>query len=321
MRTKSLPFQLEQNTAGAFVLQGFVGGMLTGFLFIIAVMIALPHPTNILVVIYVFPMMGITGVLGLIKSLPLGATYHVLGIRMRAPVRMAASTISLTLFASYFSYTQFDDDPWLLPTIAGWCFLISLPTALLVGSRVRPWDIFTYWRVTFRKHGIKERLASSGILAIGGVLPLRLLSLGALVTWIAVTAASWPIGEKEFSVRVLLYVVPITYFAVSAYLTFSSPSQYVLLAIGLLVNIPISYLSLFGYTIFPEGYWEHETPTNLGIAYTIFISAWVAFVTTRFIVEPKDFVAENASVTLEVGDKQHHDCLGSRFLEWREHAA
>jgi hypothetical protein len=321
MRTKSLPIQLEQDTGGAFVLQGFAGGMLTGFLFIVGTMIAFPHPTNILISWYIYPIMLATGVVGIIKSLPLGLMHHILGFRMRLPVRIATSTIGLTLFASYFAYEHYDNDPWLLAMVAGWSLLISLPTAVLVGSRVRPWEILTYWRVTFRKHGLTERLRSSAILALGGVLPLRLLSLGALGIWIVATAATWPIGEKEFSVRVLLYVVPIAYFAVSAYLTFNSPSQFVLLAIGLLINIPISYISLFGYTIFPEGYWKHETPTYLGIAYTIFISAWTAFVTTRFIVEPKDFVPENARANLVAGNQQHHDCLGSGFLEWREHAA
>lgn len=321
MRTRSLPFQLEQKTGGAFVVQGLAGGMLTGFLFIVGSMIAFPHPTNIFIVFYMYPIMLATGVCGLIKSLPLGAMHHIWGFRMRAPVRIATGTISLTLFASCFSYQHYDNDPWLLVIIAGSSLLISLPTALLVGSRAQPWKILTYWRVTFPRNGIKERLASSGILAMGGVLPLRLLSLGALGIWIVATAASWPIGEKGLTERVLLFVIPLTYFTVSAYLTFSTPSQFVLLAIGLVINVPITYISLFGYNIFPAGYWTHETPTYLGIAYTIFICAWTAFVTTRFVVEPKDFLPAGARAYVKVNNKHDHECLGSRFLEWREHAA
>ena len=320
MRANSLPFQLEQNTGGAFALQGLAGGMLLGFILTVALLIAYPHPTNILIVLYIYPIMGFTGLFGLIKSIPLGFMYHVFGIRMRAPVRVAASTITLTLIASYFAYRPFED-PQTLATIAGFCFLISLPTALLVGSRVRPWEILTYWRVTFTKNGIKESLRSSGILAIGGVLPLRLLSLGGLGIWIVATAASWSNGERDLTKLVLFYVVPLTYFVVSAYLTFNSPSQFVLLAIGLVLNLPISYMSLFGYTIFPEGYWNHETPTFLAIADAIFVSAWVAFVATQFVVEPKNFLPAGARGYLKAHDKQDHDCLGSRFLEWRERTA
>jgi hypothetical protein len=85
MRTKSLPFQLEQTSKGTFALQGFAGGMLTAFIFTVAMMIANPHPTNLLIVFYVYPILAIAGVFGLIKSLPLGAMYHILGVRMRAP--------------------------------------------------------------------------------------------------------------------------------------------------------------------------------------------------------------------------------------------
>ena len=320
MRTKSLPFQLEEATGGAFAVQGLAGGMLLGFISTVALLIAFPHPTNMEIVFLLYPIMVATGLFGLIKSVPFGFMYHVLGIRMRTPVRIAAGTISLTLFASYFSYQQFDNDPWLLPAIAGTCFLISLPTALLVGSRVRPWEILTYWRVTFRTHGIKERLRSKGILAMWGVVPLRLLSLGGLVIWIVATAAVWSLGIKPVTEAVLFYVIPITYFAVTAYLTFSSPSQFVLLALALVVNLPISYMSIFGYTIFPEGYWIHETPFFLAVADTIFICAWVGFVIARFVVNPNDFLPPVARGYLKVGNKQHHDCLGSRFLEWREHA-
>lgn len=321
MRTKSLPFQLEQSTGGAFAVQGLAGGMILGFIFTVAMLIAYPDRNNLLIVFYIYPIMAVTGLFGLIKSLPFGAMYHVWGIRMRAPMRIASGTISLTLLASYFSYQQYDDDPWLLPTIAGWCFLLSLPIALLVGSRVRPWEIFTYWRVTFRKHGIKERLRSKGSLAILGVMPLRLLSLGGLGIWIVATAGSWFVDEKDVTESVLFYVVPITYLVMSAYVTFRSPTRFVLLAIGLVANLPISFMCLFGYTIFPEGYWNNETPTFLAIADAILICAWVALVTTRFSIKAEHFLPLDARAHSKVGTRHNHDCLGSRFLEWREHAA
>ena len=319
MRTKSLPFQLEEKTGGAFVVQGLAGGMLTGFLFTLAMLIAYPSPANLEAVFFIYPFMAMTGVFGLIKSIPLGAMYHVMGIRMKAPARIATSTIGLTLLGSCLSHPRFD--PWVVSIILVWCFLISLPTALLVGSRFRPWEIFTYWRVTFRKHGIPETLRSTRILAILGVLPLRLLSLFGLGIWIVATVASWSIGQKSLTERVLLYVIPITYLAVSAYLTFNSPSKFVLLAIGLVVNLPITYLSLFGHSVFPESYWKLEAPMYLAIAYTGFICAWTAFLTTRFVVAPKDFLPASARAYFKVNNKHEHDCLGSRFLEWREHAA
>ena len=320
MRTKSLPFQLERTTGGAFAVQGFAGGMLLGFILMVALLIAFPAPNDRIIFLYIYPIMAVTGFFGLIKSIPFGFMYHVFGIRMRAPVRVAASTVSLTLLTSYFAYRPFED-PRTLATIAGWCFLISLPTALLVGSRVRPWKILTYWRVTFRKRGIKERLRSSHTLAILGVLPLRVLSLGALGIGIAVTAATWSTGELDFTRRALWLVVPIICFAVSAYVTFSSPSQFVLLALAFVINVPMTYLAIEHINV-PESVWNNSSiPMTLGIAYTSFICAWTAFVATRFVVEPKDFLPADARAYLKVNNKQDHDCLGSRFLEWREHAA
>ena len=203
--------------------------------------------------------------------------------------------------------------------VARLCF--QLPIAFFVGSKLRAWEIFTYWRVTFRQHGIKERLSSSGILAIGGVLPLRLLSISIFGCWTLISAAIWSFGNTDVIEAIAFMLGPIIYLAVSAYLTFSSPGKFVLLAIGLFINLPISYLAFFGHTIFPE-YWTHEVPTFLAIADTVFLAAWLAFVATRFIVNAHDFLpAVRASSNSKVDINQEHNCLGSRFLEWREHAA
>ena len=318
MRTKHLPFQLEEKTGGAFVVQGLAGGILLGYIFVMSIPIFYPHPANFEIVFYAYPVMAVTGVLGLIKAIPLGGMYHITGIRMRLPVRILVGTIGSTLFLSIFFYKEFAADPRLLLTVAKWCFLISLPIAMLVGSRVRPWRIFTYWRVTFRENGIKERLSSSGIFALGGVLPLRLLSIGGLSIWILATAAAWSTGVKDLTQFVAFYIVPLTYFAVSAYLTFSSPSQFVLLASGLLLNLLIIYISLVGHGAYPQSTWTTGyTPTALAIADAVFIGAWIAFVITRFVVEPKHFLPAGLGALLKSRIKHNHHCLGSRFVEWR----
>jgi hypothetical protein len=147
------------------------------------------------------------------------------------------------------------------------------------------------------------------------------VSLLALGIGIAATAATWSTGEIDFTHRVLWFVVPSTCFALTAYLTFSSPSQFVLLALAFLINVPMTYLAIV-YVNFPDIVWSTSSiPTTLGIAYTTFICAWTAFVTTRFVVEPNDFLPLDARANFKFNKKHDHDCLGSRFVEWREHAA
>ena len=321
MRTKSLPFQLEQTTRGAFLLQGLGGGMVMGFVGTLLSMFAFPGNLNFFLLFYVPQIMGVGGVIGLIAATLLWAIYRFTRLPMRLPVRISVSTFASTLLVSFVGYLLEARDPWLLAIFAGWSFVLSLPVALFVGSQLRPWEIFTYWRVTFWQNGIKERLSSSGILAIGGVLPLRLLSLSVFGCWTLFSAAIWSVDKTDVTDAITLMLGPIIYLAMSAYLTFSSPGKFVLLAIGLFINLPISYLVFFGHTIFPE-YWKWEVPTILAIADTIFLSAWVAFVATRFIVNARHFLPEvRASSNSRVDTNQEHHCLGSRFLEWREHAA
>ena len=321
MRTKSLPFQLEQTTRGAFLLQGLGGGMVMAFVGTLLSMLAFPGNHNFFLLFYVPQIMGVGGVIGLIAATLLWAICRFTHLRMILPLRIAVITIAFTLLVSFVGYLLEARDPWLFAIFAGWSLVLSLPIAFFVGSKLRAWEIFTYWRVTFWQHGIKERLSSSGILAIGGVLPLRLLSSSVFVCWTLFSAAVWSSGETDVIEAIAFMLGPIIYLAMSAYLTFSSPGKFVLLAIGLFINLPISYLVFFGHTIFPE-YWKWEVPTILAIADTVFLSAWVAFVATRFIVNARDFLPEvRASSNSKVDINQEHHCLGSRFLEWREHAA
>ena len=322
MRTKSLPFQLEQTTRGAFLLQGLAGGMLMGFVAMILVMLTFPlNYATFLLVLYTPQVMALGGVIGLVEATILWAMNRLTRLRMRLPLRIAVITVASTLVASFAAYLLGARAPWLLVTFAYWSLVLSLPIALFVGSQLRPWEIFTYWRVTFRERGIKEKLSSSGILAIGGVLPLRLLSISIFGCWTLASVGIWSLGETDVTDAMVFMVGPIVYLAVSAYLTFNSPGKFVLLAIGLMINLPISYLAFFGYTIFMDN-WTPETPTILTIVDTIFLSAWLAFVATRFIVNANDFLpAVRASSNSKVDINQEHNCLGSRFLEWREHAA
>lgn len=76
MRAKHLPFQIEDTTNGTFVVQGLAGGILLGFILVIAVPMAYPHPANFDFVFYAWP----AGLGALLKS-RIKHNHHCLGSR------------------------------------------------------------------------------------------------------------------------------------------------------------------------------------------------------------------------------------------------
>jgi hypothetical protein len=320
MRTRSVPFQLEQTVPGAFLLQGLTGGTLVGF----TCMLLLEFQTDrifehLLIVLYNPVVMIIGATFGFLLAVPLWVTYRLTGMRIKTPVRVVVSGIGLSLPVSFLIY-KLDGkfEPRTQAIAAGVSFLISFPTALLVGSRVKAWFLFTFWSIAARRLESKKRVRGAAIFAVGGVLPLRLLSGSALVFWILSSARTWPASERDLKQGLIFGLIPIMYLALSVYLTFRSPRKFVLLAIGLAINIPIIYLSFFEAGLYPETY-PGDTHYVAILTTTIFLYAWAAFIAIRFAAD-----AENSFPTTAVCAPLHgdnapkHHCLGSRFLEWTE---
>ena len=136
IRAMSLPFELEDTFPGVSLLQGVVGGMLSALIYIVIVSL---YFQTILLALYMLIAIGIGGMYGFFVTVPLWAIYRLTGIRMTAPVRIPISTISLTLLLAVFRYPFIEVDLYKFANAALVCVLPSLPVALLVGSRVRPW--------------------------------------------------------------------------------------------------------------------------------------------------------------------------------------
>ncbi len=317
MRTKNLPFQLEQTVPGAFLIQGFTGGALAGYLFTVFLILINPHPRNIDVAIYLPFVMSVFGVLGLSTAIPVWAIHRLTEIRMRAPVRIVVSTVISTALLSLLFYLAGEITLYVVRGAAISSFLLWLPAALLAGSRVKPWYFFAWWSIAVQQHGFTTRLSSTNVPAIIGVLPLRLLSVLGLAFWIFATAAIWPISKASVTQGILFGLVPIAYFAASTYLTFRSPRKLVLLVLGLLINLPIIYLSFVGPHLDWNIYWTYQTSAVVVGLCTISLLAWTALVATRFLVNLNDFLPSRAFIGL----LKQHRCLGSRFTEWQERTA
>lgn len=294
MRTKNLPFQLEQTVPGAFLIQGFTGGAVAGYLFLLFLILLEPHPYSIEAVFYLPFVMGVGGVLGLSTAIPLWAMYRLTGIRMVAPVRIVVSTVISTSLLSLLFYLVGELNLYVVRGAAISSLLLWLPAAVLTGSRVKPWCFFAWWSIAVQQHGFTTRLSSASVPAVVGVLPLRLLSTFGLGFWIFATAAIWPVVETDVRRGILFGLVPIAYFAVSLYLTFRSPGKFALLALGLLINLPITYLSYVGPHIGWNMYWTYNTSVVVVVLCTISLLAWTALVATRFLVNVNAFLPLSA---------------------------
>jgi hypothetical protein len=200
----------------------------------------------------------------------------------------------------------------------GIAWFTVLPVALLVGSQVKPWEFFTFGSIA-TSNG--TRIGSRSVLATLGTLPLRLLSIFASVVWVLTFVCeryikSTAIGDDK------LFTVPLVYFLVSTYLTFRSPRKLVLLAIGILLNVPTAFLFYTSYQInFKDELWGEEIPWLVSMS-GMFLIAWVLFLVARMCVGlRRRTVPVRPPVVFHPHKESDHHCLGSRFSEWHERVA
>jgi hypothetical protein len=160
------------------------------------------------------------------------------------------------------------------------------------------------------------QLETKSIVAILCTWPLRLLSLTALGIWILTFACTWSDTQRETGEFILVFSIPASYFALSAYLTFRPPRMKLLFVIGLLVNAPVLYVAVMSYINYPRA-WLGQVLLVMCVICSTFLLAWGLFLVARFTA--RTHVAP-PHVTSPLSEPDHH-CLGSRFLEWHEHAA
>ena len=311
MSTKS--FQLEETFPGTFLLQGWFGGVLAGFVYTVAICLWDKHVRFFDALICLPFVIPYACMLGVTKSTLMWAPYRFARFQPRALTRVALTSIATGVFAFVTGRLLYSDEPnnW-VPWIAT-LLLGGLPTAILVGSNVKPWELFTFGSIA------GERIRS--VWGTLGTLPLRLLSIFALALWILYLACQ---RETQWSLDLILFfVLPAIYLVISAAVTFRSPRKQILFVIGMCANIPVSIVPFFWHAVGPEALREHEISLVIMATCGMFLIAWTIFLVARLTVRTQRKVplTNLNEVLLKSLRERDHDCLGSRFLEWRERAA
>jgi hypothetical protein len=318
MKTKS--FQLEDTVPGSFFFQGLAGGVLGGFIFVVMIALLVQEQPRANWVIPLTPVYMIMGaIVGVVLAALLWGTYRITRLQIRELTRVAVTTILIGLISGFIYYKAniTDNVDFAIGVAIAW--FTALPVALLVGSRVKPWEFFTFGSMA-TSHG--TRIGSRSVLASLGTLPLRVLSITGLVVW-TLTFLCVRYTKTEAIGDELLIPVPLAYLLVSTYLTFRSPRKLFLLVIGILLNVPTAFLVYMSYTVDFQGYrWGEEIPMAVNWSGT-FLVAWVLFLAARLCVglRTRSVPVRPEAVVFYPHKESDHHCLGSRFSEWHEHLA
>lgn len=314
MKTTTRPFQLEETVPGTFLLQGFAGGALGGFTYVVASVLWVGH-ANFNKVVFLTPFFMLAGaILGVFKAAIMWGFYRLTGIRMGALARVAISSTSAFALATFINY-QFESRDfanWLIITLAP-----TVPTALFVGSHVKPWELFTFGSIVVDG----ERVGSKSVLATLGTLPLRFLNLIGLAVLILRYSCGTPKWEPFASPEIpgVTFVYPLIYLAISAYLTFRSPRKVILPALGLLLNLYGFYAFVFFFS-YTRTHWTEGSIVSAIFA-TFFI-AWIVFLVARLAAptnKAKPLTILSAAPARP--NVVEHQCLGTRFLDWQKRVA
>ena len=317
MRTRNLSFQLEETALGAFLLQGWLGGILAGFVYTVATCVF--YRTKFFDAIVVLVSFFIFGsVLGVIKAILMWAPFRLFKIQVRAATRVTITSIATGLFAFATGFLSSRDAsnwcPWVVTLVLG-----ELPTAILVGSSIKPWKIFTFGSINV---GI-GRSESRSVLGTLGTLPLRFLSLLGLAAWVLYVVCEYK-NAWGWSIDFILWLlVPTAYLLFSAYVTFRSPYKLILFITGLAANIPVALTALYAYAIY--SHWSRTDSLYVAVIFSAFVIAWVVFLVARLSVGTNNVVIPGSilsSPSLPRANRRlDHQCLGSRFMEWQERHA
>lgn len=308
MRTKS--FQLEETLPGTFLTQGWLGGVLAGLVYTVVICLVDKHVRYFDSIVCLLFLMPFACMLGITKSALMWAPYRLAKFQPRAFTRIVLASIPTGVFAFVTGRLYSDDPsnwvPWVATLLIG-----GLPTAILVGSGVRPWELFTFGSIA----GVRVRSVWGTL----GTLPLRFLSLSALTLWILYLACQRGIN---WSLDFIFFALPAIYLIASIIVTFRSPGKVILFIIGVCANIPVAIVSCFPHAVRPAAFQENDTSLVVMVICGTFLIAWTIFLVARLTVRAQRNVSLNLDEALLKSLREcDHDCLGSRFLEWQHRAA
>jgi hypothetical protein len=280
MDTKDSTFQPENFVPGIFLGQGLAGGMLAGFALMFATTLWTDGPdvTSFFLATPVVMLVG--GTAGVIMATIIWEFYSLLGIQMPVTARIIVTVITIRLITMFFGLRWVVDDGSQLALGIAIAILTGLPIALLVGSAVKPWQIFTFGTIATGRPELERHVGSYSILGTLGTLPLRFLSIVALAAWLLYVSSQREMGAGPTGAAAAL-LLPAIYPAFSAYVTFRTPYKTVLVWLGVLVNFPIALLAFFPTRMYTETFWFSGVLLHLSYICTAFLIAWTIFIIAR----------------------------------------
>jgi len=240
-------------------------------------------------------------------------------IQLRALARVAVAWVVSALFVGLLAYIGFEGK--FLSGCSIWLAVVGTPIALLVGSRVKPWELFTFGSVAAGE--VDQRSGSRSILATLGTLPLRFLNISA-IAFMALYAAyefnTAPNANEVLAMSLFLSVIG-SYPLFGAYVTFRSPRKIVLFVLGVIINIPIILVWLLAFRWYLAE--SDELPFQIVAISGAFILAWGIFLIARLgaKLSPASSLSITSHKSIAAAPNLDHQCLGSRFSEWQHHAA
>ena len=282
---------------GRCMLQGFVGGILAAMALMLFCLLRGLNVESFIVVFWATVPLVAAGVLGAIKAIPFWA----LNCFRKSPLPVVAriimgGVVSTSLWLFLIIRDGHASNEFLVIS-AGVVFLLSLPTSLLIGSRLRVGKFFTS--------------------RVGG-LPLRLMSTIALL-FCVLGCATWQLLGVDVQQDIMFRYFPLVYFSLSLYLTIKPPRKIILLIAALSLNAPLGFVLTVSNEFQRDYGWHSGETTALRILCVALFIAWAIFIPTAKKRLRIELTPARTSIACECNPDHH--CLGSRFVEWQQRAA
>jgi hypothetical protein len=311
--------QIDKPVSGVitFISQCFAAGVLATCLFILSALISGWH-RDVYVLIFVLPplvllSLPVTAFIGGLIGLPAP-------IYSQPPGRLAVGWTVAYAIGLWFE-SIFSPEPFLSPIEFAICF--GTPTSFLVGSKVRPWKVFTFGTVTINEGQRTSRETSSNVFALLGSLPLRVLNIYLLILTILIGATLWREAYRDFKwennqlIAVAIAIVIICYLISGIYLSYRTPRTAVLVALVILFNTPTIAFAILFYSIWIRGIWGPGFLLG-AIILTGYVMLWALCLAAR--IWATRLIRRQIRLEQFAVVNEHH-CLGERLTFWQQECA
>jgi len=229
------------------------------------------------------------GFVGIGQATLLWLPYKLAGIRLRKSFRLIICALLFSMCSALLRETG---------GIAGSIQVLvsSLPIGLVVGSSIRPWNLFTFGSTSTSQINGIQTVNSTSIIATVAGLPLRIVSIASIGLWILYTESVWLLPGKLNINNFLFGVVPLVYLITSAYFTLRSTRRILLIGVSVLINAPVAFLAYSCYRWYPDAYWLGDLPLVIAFALSLFVVLWAVFLGARLFAPFGDEVESSLSI-------------------------